>query len=342
MKENGLGADVVSEGELRRALLAGFPPSSIVFAGVGKKEEEIEFGVKNGILCFNVENEEELNIIEKFGRKYKKSITCNLRLNPDVGVKTHSYIKTGKEENKFGIDLATAEKIIKSSKRYKWVKIKGLHFHLGSQIKDVSPFIEAIGKVKKFCLKVNFKPEILDIGGGFGIPYRPDDRVCDISEFGKKICDSLKDFGIKKLIIEPGRFIVGNGGVLIAKVLYVKRRKRKNFIIVDAGMNDLIRPSLYHAYHMILPAKLRKNGKIKADVVGPICETGDYLGKDIEFPSAPEIGDFIVVMGAGAYCFTLSSNYNSRPRPCEILVNGKREKIIREREKYEDLWRGEK
>ena len=341
MKENGLGADVVSEGELKRALLAGFSPSLIVFAGVGKREEEIEFGIKKGIFCFNVENKEEIDIIEKLGKKYKKQIVCNLRLNLDVEVDTHHYVKTAKRENKFGIDLTLAEDILKRRKNYKWARIKGLHFHLGSQIKEVSPFIEAIEKVKNFCYKTGFHPEILDIGGGFGIPYHIDDKVSDISEFGKEICEALKDFGLKRIILEPGRFIVGNSGVLITKVLYLKRRKEKNFLIVDAGMNDLIRPALYQSYHMILPAKLRKKEKIKIDVVGPICETGDYLGKDVEFPCIPQRGDFVVVMSAGAYCFSMSSNYNSRPRAPEILVNGNKMKLIRKREKYENLWMSE-
>ncbi|MGB9677426.1 MAG: diaminopimelate decarboxylase family protein, partial [Candidatus Ratteibacteria bacterium] len=219
MKANGLGADIVSEGELRKALIAGFTPSDIVFAGVGKKEEEIEFAIKKNIFCFNVENEEEIYIIEKIGKKYKRKVSVNLRLNLNIDVDTHHYIKTSKSENKFGIDIDESEKILK--KKFNFVEIKGIHFHLGSQIKEVFPYIKAIEKVKEFCKKNKFNLEILDIGGGFGIPYKPEDKVQPIEKFGGKIYETLKDFNLKTLIIEPGRFIVGNAGVLITKILYI-------------------------------------------------------------------------------------------------------------------------
>ncbi|HOM26312.1 MAG TPA: diaminopimelate decarboxylase [bacterium] len=340
MKANGLGADIVSEGELRRALIAGFSPSDIVFAGVGKKEEEIEFAVKKNIFCFNVENEEELDIIEKFGKKYGKKVVVNLRLNLDIDVDTHHYIKTSKSENKFGIDIDISERILK--KKFNFVEIKGIHFHLGSQIKEVSPYIKAIEKVREFCKKNEFNLEILDIGGGFGIPYKEEDRIQSVEEFGKEIYQTLKDLNLKTLIIEPGRFIVGNAGVLITKVLYVKHKHTKNFIIVDAGMNDLIRPSLYGSYHLIYPLKLKNGKKIKFDIVGPICETGDYLGKDREFPEDIKRNDFLVVMSAGAYGFSMSSNYNTRLRIPEVLVTGKNVKLIRKRETYSYLFKLEK
>ncbi len=340
MKENGLGADVVSEGEIRKALLAGFSPQDIVFAGVGKKEEEIEFAVKKDIFCFNVENEEEIDITEKFGRKYEKKVNVNLRLNLNIDIDTHHYIKTSKSENKFGLDLDTAEKILK--KKYNFVEIKGIHFHLGSQIKEVLPYLKAIEEVKKFCERNKFNPEILDIGGGFGIPYSFDDEITPIEEFGRKIIEKVKDMNIKQLIIEPGRFIVGNSGVIISKILYVKKRKNKNFIIIDAGMNDLIRPSLYGSYHIICPLNLKYGEKAKFDIVGPICETGDYIGKDREFPVDVKRGDYIVIMNAGAYGFSMSSNYNTRLRISEVLVNGEKIKLIRKRETYSYLFNLEK
>ncbi|MCM8833370.1 MAG: diaminopimelate decarboxylase [Candidatus Omnitrophica bacterium] len=340
IKENGLGADVVSEGELRKALIAGFSPSDIVFAGVGKKEGEIAFAIKKNIFCFNVENEEEIEIIERFGQKFKKKVNVNLRLNLDIDIDTHHYIKTSKSENKFGIDLDFAKRILK--KKFNFVEIKGIHFHLGSQIKEVSPYIKAIEKVKEFCRKNKFQPEILDIGGGFGIPYNIVDKIQPIEEFGRKITEELKNFNLKTVILEPGRFIVGNSGVLITKILYVKKKKRKNFIVVDAGMNDLIRPSLYESFHLIYPLCLKEGRKIKFDVVGPICETGDYLGKDREFPEGIKRGDFLVVMSAGAYGFSMSSNYNTRLRTPEVIVKDKEIKMIRKRETYSYLFEPEK
>lgn len=339
MKENGFGADVVSEGELRRALIAGFPSSKIVFAGVGKSEEEIEFAVKKGIFCFNVENEEEIDIIENSGKKYKKEVLCNLRLNLNIDIETHHYIKTSKKETKFGLDLETASKIIR--RKYKYVKIKGFHLHLGSQIKEIYPYLKAIKKVKEFSKNIGFSPEIIDIGGGFGISYSVKDKPVDIKKFGERICKEVKKLGAKLLIIEPGRFIVGNTGILVSRVLYVKKRKGKNFVIIDAGMNDLIRPAFYGSYHLILPEKKNKGKEIKVDIVGPICESGDFLGKDIRVPSNIKRGDLVIIGSAGAYCFSMSSNYNSRRRPCEILVDGKKEIEIRKREKFEDLWKGE-
>lgn len=341
LEENGLGADVVSEGELRRALLTKFRPSTIVFAGVGKKEEEIEFGIKKNIFCFNVENKEELDIIEKFGRKYRKKVTCNLRLNLDVDVDTHHYMKTSKEETKFGIDLELAKKIIKKRENYEWAKIKGFHLHLGSQIKEPSPYLKALEKVKVFSRETGFIPEIIDIGGGFGIPYSPDDKVCPVSQFGKEICNFFENFKVKTVILEPGRFIIGNSSILISKVIYFKERKNKKFLIVDAGMNDLIRPAFYGSYHTILPAIKKRGKKVKADVVGPICETGDFLGKDVEFPCRLKKDDYIVIGSTGAYSFSMSSNYNTRPRPCEVLVGKSKDCLIRKRESFKDLWKDE-
>ncbi|HNS31677.1 MAG TPA: diaminopimelate decarboxylase [bacterium] len=343
MKKFGYGADVVSEGELRRALLAGFKPDSIVFAGVGKKEEEIEYGIRQKINCFNIENEDELSMIEKLGKKLKSKVVCNLRLNLDIDVDTHHYVKTSRKETKFGIDLVKAEEILRRRGNYKYALIKGFHLHLGSQLKDVSPYIKALEKVSEFSKRTGFYPEIIDLGGGFGIAYSTKDKVMDICEFGGRITSAIKSMGVKKLILEPGRFIVGNTAVLLTKVLYVKRRGEKNFIIVDAAMNDLIRPAFYGSHHAILPVavKGRADDTIKADVVGPICETGDYLGKDIDVPAGIKKDDFLVIASAGAYAFSMSSNYNSRLRPCEILVDGGKISVIRKRENYSDLWKSE-
>lgn len=341
LEKEGYGADVVSGGELRGALIAGFAPRKIVFAGVGKTEEEIEFGIKKNIFCFNIENEEELSLVEKYGRKYKKKIVCNLRLNLDIDVDTHHYIKTSKTETKFGIDAPAAEKILKNAGRHKYAQIKGFHLHLGSQLKDVSPYLKALEKVEEFSKKTGFVPEIIDLGGGFGIAYSTNDRVMDISISGGKITAALKKIGIQKLILEPGRFITGNTAVILTKVLYVKKRDTKNFVIVDAAMNDLIRPALYGSRHTILPV-IKKGGggkTMKADIVGPICETGDYLGKDIDVPAGIKRGDLLVIANAGAYSFSMSSNYNSRLKPCEILVDGEKSSVIRKRESYKDLWK---
>ncbi|MCX8082271.1 MAG: diaminopimelate decarboxylase [bacterium] len=342
MKEQGLGADVVSGGELQRAIIAHFPPGKIVFAGVGKKEEEIELGIKKKIFCFNVENEEEIEYIEKYAKKYRKKVICNLRINLDIDVDTHHYIKTSKKETKFGLDIQSASRILKKNRNNRYVEIKGFHLHLGSQLKDVHPYIKALEGVKHFCEEISFKPEIIDLGGGFGVPYSSKDVVRDIKDFGTAIKEKIKDTGVKLLILEPGRYIVANTSVLLCSVLYVKKRQDKNFVITDAGMNDLIRPAFYGSYHSILPYKREKKERyIKADVVGPICETGDYLGKDVDVPAGIKKGDILIIGSAGAYCFSMSSNYNSRPRPCEIMIKGNKDFIIREREDYKDLWKGE-
>ncbi|MBN1444518.1 MAG: diaminopimelate decarboxylase [Candidatus Omnitrophica bacterium] len=341
MKESGLGADVVSGGELRRALLAGFTPGRIVFAGVGKKDDEIELGIKKKIYCFNIENEEEIGLIEKHARRYRrKNVLCSLRLNLDIDVDTHHYVKTSKKETKFGLDVIAAAGIIKKNLRSPYISIKGLHLHLGSQLKDASPYLKALAKVRSFSEDTGFNPEIIDIGGGFGINYSEWDAVKKIEDFGIPITEQVKKIGVKKLILEPGRYIVGNTAVLLTRVLYVKKRPEKNFIITDAGMNDLIRPAFYGSHHGVFPVK-KTDGAIKADIVGPICETGDYLARDAQAPENIKSGDLLAIGSAGAYCFSMSSNYNSRTRPCEVMVDGKKSFIIRKREAYGDLWRGE-
>jgi len=338
--KEGAGLDIVSGGELFRARKAGCPPKRIVYASVGKTEKEIEEAINLGILFFNVESFPELISIQRIAKKLKKSVKVALRINPDVEPKTHKYITTGKLTNKFGIDFATAKKIILSVRNFSHVKIAGVHIHIGSQITTAEAFVAAITKVIKFIeqlKKDRIYIEYLNIGGGLGIIYNQE-KPQTAQEFADEILPLLKKSGLK-IIMEPGRFIVGNAGILVAKVIYIKNTPKKKFIIVDAGMNDLIRPALYGAYHNIIAlTKVMKSEK--ADVVGPICESGDFLAKDRMLPKVKE-GDYLVVMSAGAYGFSMSSNYNSRRKAAEVLVSNKRVSLIRKRDTYQDLIRNE-
>lgn len=338
----GAGLDIVSGGELYRASKAGCDPKRIVYASVGKKPEEIMDAIWKGILLFNVESEPELARINKIAHSLKKKVACALRVNPDVEAHTHHYITTGKSENKFGLDFKTAAKIFKNYKKYPNVDICGVHIHIGSQITESSPFEEAIKKTLKFIDANKISLKFFNIGGGLGIIYSKETPQTAMA-FAYKVVPLLKGRNFK-LILEPGRFIAGNSGVLVTKALYIKQNPSgKMFAIVDAGMNDLIRPSLYSAYHEIVPVV--KNGKtakkLKYDIVGPICESGDFLAKDRTLPEVKQ-GDLLCVMGAGAYGFTMSSNYNSRPRVPEIMVSGKKVNLVRERETYSDLVKLEK
>lgn len=338
----GAGLDIVSGGELFRALKIGCSPRKIVYASVGKTEKEIEEAVKKGILFFNVESLPELELINRVARKLNKPANVAIRINPDVEPKTHKYITTGKLTNKFGIDLKSARSILLMRKAFSNLRILGLHIHIGSQITEPSPYIAAINKVALFIgslKKDGIILEYLNIGGGLGIVYDKESPQT-AKRFAQKVVPLLKKTGLK-IIMEPGRFIAGNAGILVAKVLYIKNTPKKKFIIVDAGMNDLIRPSLYSAHHNILPLSHANRGKKeKADVVGPICESGDFFAKDRVLPELKE-GDFIAIMGSGAYGFSMSSNYNSRRRAEEIMVLRDKVFIIRKREDYEDLTRNE-
>jgi len=335
----GSGLDIVSGGELHRARLVNTPPERIVYAGVGKRKDEIIDAIRSGILFFNVESPEELALINKCAKKMKKKVNIAIRINPDVDVSTHKYIITGKGETKFGVDFKTAKEIFRTSWKYRNTNIRGVHIHVGSQILNAEPFQNAIKKVLKFLNGNKIFVEYLNIGGGLGIVYsmeKPETAM----RFAKKILPLLKKSGLK-LILEPGRFISGNSGIMVTRVLFRKKTGRKRFLIVDSGMNDLIRPSLYEAYHTIVPvAKSEKAKKVKYDVVGPICETGDFLAKDRMLPALNQ-GDLLAVMGAGAYGYTMSSNYNSRPRAAEVMVSGNRFFVAKERETYKDLARGE-
>lgn len=342
--KQGSGVDIVSGGELFRALKAGANPKKIVYSGVGKKEDEIEYALKTGILMFNVESPEELRAINKIAGRLKKKARFAIRVNPDVDPKTHPYISTGLKKNKFGIETNQAIKeYVYAKNNLKNVIPIGVDCHIGSQITQISPFVDAIKKTKNLIAmirKQGIDIKYLDMGGGLGITYDKE-APPHPSRYGKVVCDETKGLGLT-LIFEPGRAMVGNAGILAVKVLYTKQGIKKNFIIVDAGMNDLARPSLYGSYHAIKPVvKNNSRGEIIADVVGPICESGDFFAKDRELP-AFKSGDLMAIMSAGAYGFSMSSNYNSRPRACEVMVNGNKFSIIRERETYKDLIRGEK
>ncbi len=339
--KNGAGLDVVSGGELYRARLTGVSPKKVVYAGVGKRRDEIEEAVRFGILFFNFESEEELEEIQRAASALKKKVNVAVRVNPDVIPKTHAYIATGKGETKFGLDFETAHKIFNSRWRYPNLNIRGVHIHIGSQILNAQPFQNAIEKVLDFLKRYKIEIDYFNIGGGLGIIYSIENPQTAKS-FARKVIPLLKRSGLK-IILEPGRFISGNSGILVTKILYTKMTPRKKFLIVDSGMSELIRPSLYAAYHKIMPLTLREDSietSEKVDIVGPICESGDFLGKDRLVPRLVK-GDLLAVMSAGAYGFTMSSNYNSRPRPAEVMVIGKSFYVIRRQETYRDLVHGE-
>ena len=338
---NGAGLDIVSGGELYRAKLAGVNPKKVVYAGVGKKREEINEAIKFGILFFNVESEEELDEIARAAASLKKTVNIAIRINPDVIPKTHHYVATGKGESKFGLDFETAHKIFNSRWRYPNLNIRGIHIHIGSQVLNAEPFTTAIKKVLEFLKDCRVEVDHFNIGGGLGIVYSMENPQTAKS-FAGSILPLLKKSRLK-IILEPGRFISGNSGILVTKVLYTKRTPRKTFVIVDGGMSDLIRPSLYEAYHKIVPVSVGEDASStaeKVDIVGPICETGDFLGKDRYLPHMPK-DSLVAVMGTGAYGFTMSSNYNSRPRGAEVMVIGNKFYVVKRAENYKDLVRGE-
>ncbi len=341
--KEGAGADIVSGGELFRALRAGIDPRKIVYAGVGKRRDEIEYAIKVGILMFNVESTEELLALDRAAKEMHARARIALRVNPDIDPKTHAYISTGLKENKFGIPIEQALECYQTAMKLSSVEVVGIHQHIGSQITEVQPFVDALEKLLGFVKELKAAGvtiRYINIGGGLGITYK-DETPPLPAELAKAIQPLLKGAGCT-LVLEPGRSIVGNAGILVTSALYHKDSGEKRFLIVDAGMNDLIRPSLYEAYHDIIP--VIQDGSAKKgvfDVVGPICESGDFLAKDREMPSI-EQGGLIAVMGAGAYGFSMSSSYNSRPRVAEVLVHGADYFVVRERETYSDLIRGEK
>ncbi|MBI3128595.1 MAG: diaminopimelate decarboxylase [Candidatus Tectomicrobia bacterium] len=339
----GGGLDIVSGGELFRGLKAGAPADRVVFAGVGKSDEELAYALEQGVLMFNVESEEELANIEAVAARMGKRARVAIRVNPDVDPATHPYISTGMKKSKFGIDITKARAQYRAAAGMPHLEPCGVHCHIGSQITQSSPFVEAVEKVASLVRALRADGHdirYLNLGGGLGITYR-DEAPPLPSDYAGAILPAVKNLGCT-LIFEPGRVIVGNAGVLVTKVLYAKSKEEKRFVIIDAGMNDLIRPALYESYQEALPVEeaAARRPRHKSDLVGPVCESGDYLAKDRQLPEYRR-GDLIAIMSAGAYGFAMSSNYNSRPRPPEILVRGEEYHIIRRRESYDDLILGE-
>ncbi len=337
----GGGMDIVSGGELYRALKAGVEPNKIVYSGVGKQTEDLEYALRSDILMFNAESPLEILKLNEISGRLSKKARITIRVNPDVDPKTHPYISTGLRENKFGIDIDDALEQYSLAANLENLEISGVSCHIGSQLTQVSPFVDALGKLNGLIgeleeagIKINY----LDLGGGLGITYDREEPPHP-REYAAAIKKGLRTSDLT-LILEPGRVIMGNGGILVTKVLYTKPAREKMFFIVDAAMNDLMRPCLYDSYHMIQPVKKADREKVKADIVGPICESGDFFAKGREIESCRQ-GELLAIMSAGAYGFSMASNYNSRPRACEVMVKGDRFYTIRERETFEDLVKGE-
>ncbi len=339
----GAGLDIVSSGELERGLRAGADPKKIVFAGVGKTAGEIASALRAGIRMFNIESEAEAEAIAEVARKIKKPATAALRINPDVDASTHHYITTGKKENKFGIPFRAARHVFARVSKLRGLKLTGLHCHIGSQIMKPTAYVEALGRVIELLdalRKAGHEIRSINLGGGFGIDYEGGRTPMNVKSLAEQLIPLIRPLHVD-LIFEPGRSIAGSAGYLLTKVQYVKPGEAKSFAIVDGAMNDLIRPSLYSAYHRIVPVgAVRRGKKAKYDIVGPVCESGDFLGKDREFVSL-KAGDMLLVCDAGAYGMAMASNYNSRPRPAEVLVRGNRHHLIRQRESVSDLVAGE-
>ncbi|HQO81033.1 MAG TPA: diaminopimelate decarboxylase [Deltaproteobacteria bacterium] len=341
MARHGLGADVVSGGELYRALKSGVPGEKIVYSGVGKTTGEIEMAIAAGIMMFNIESEQELEVINECAGTLEKKAPISIRVNPDVDPMTHPYISTGMRENKFGIDVEASLAQYLKARDMENIEIVGIDCHIGSQLTDLSPFIDAVQRLKMLINRLKdhgIELKYLDLGGGLGITYS-DEEPPHPRDYVRAVLDAVGPLGLK-VIFEPGRVIVGNAGILVTSVLYRKQTGNKTFIVVDAGMSDLIRPSLYGAYHDIRPLEDKPEAREKVDVVGPICESGDFLAKNRDLPMLGR-GDMIAVMSAGAYGFTMASNYNSRPKPPEVLVDGTRYYVVLKRQSYEDLVLGE-
>ncbi|MFK7909847.1 MAG: diaminopimelate decarboxylase [Akkermansiaceae bacterium] len=358
LADEGSGFDIVSGGELRRVIEAGGDPGKCTFAGVGKTREEIEYALTEEIYCFNAESEEEVAFISQVASELGKTAPVAFRVNPNVDAKTHKYISTGKSENKFGVDFEVIEEAYARAAALPNISLRGLQMHIGSQLTSLQPFIEAVEKVSPLAtkLKETYGIEFFSIGGGVGIVYDPalesgkdqwwteqdeDKKPLTIEQYAEGVVPVLKKTGLK-ILLEPGRYIAGNAGVLITRCLYEKKGSAKTFRIVDAGMNDLIRPALYEGHHEIVPLKAPSDGKTTTvDVVGPVCETGDFFCQDRELPDF-EPGEAIALLSAGAYGFVMASNYNSRSLPVEILVDGADARVIRPRQTMDDILASEK
>ena len=355
LAEAGAGFDIVSGGELFRAFKAGGDLGKCTFAGVGKRREEIEYALDRVVYSFNVESEAELDYINEIASAKSQRAPIALRVNPDVAAETHAYISTGKSENKFGIALDRAAQIYERASKMPGVAIRGVQMHIGSQITEAKPFAAAIEKVAPLVreLKSKYRIQFFSIGGGMGIIYRRalesgsgtwwhehdgEPSAFSVRDYANTIAPPLRELGIR-VLVEPGRFLVGNAGVLLTRVLYIKETAQRKFAIIDAGMNDLIRPALYESYHQIVPVvqpSMSRNKTEKMDIVGPVCESGDFFAQDREMPELRP-GDLLAVMSAGAYGFVMASNYNSRPLPAEALVRGDQVMPIRKRQTVEDL-----
>ena len=352
LAQQGCSFDVTSGGELFRALQAGGDPKKIIYAGVGKTDDEIREGIDAGIAAFNIESEAEIENVDRVARAMNKTAIGALRINPDVDPKTHRYTTTGKKETKFGVDIERAERVFEAFRSLKHLRLAGLHMHIGSPVYGIEPYVDAVTKINALIDRLTargHKIEWFDLGGGFGVNYERPDQALPVTEHAKALLPLIQGKPYK-VALEPGRYIAGNAGILLTRVLYRKTGGEKRFVIVDAGMNDLIRPVLYESFHFIWPAKPQAAGNVPTvrdrsmqpsegeivDVVGPICESGDFLAKDRALPTTKR-GDLLAIFTAGAYGFAMSSNYNNRPRVPEVLVDGDSFKVIRKRETYEDL-----
>jgi diaminopimelate decarboxylase len=338
----GAGADIVSGGELHRALSAGMDPGRIVYSGVGKREDEIRAALKAGILLFNMESSQELEAINRIAGRMKKKAPVALRINPDIDARTHPYISTGLKKNKFGINIERALEDYRRAQELPHLEVMGAACHIGSQITEVEPFVAALERLKELIERLKGQGigiRYLDLGGGLGIQY-DQEAPPHPKEYGGRLLQHLQGLDVT-LILEPGRVLVGNAGVLLTRVLYRKQTPTKTFVVVDAGMNDLIRPALYEAHHALQPVVKRRGKAVEVDVVGPVCESSDVLARARPLV-LPRQGELYAVMSAGAYGMSMASNYNSRLRPAEVLVDGEAWRVVREREKPEDLWRGER
>jgi len=352
----GAGFDVVSEGELRRVIAAGGDPAKCVFAGVGKTDQEIRYALRQGIYSFNVESEPELLRIDRIARSLKKKAPIAVRVNPNVDAGTHAKITTGTYADKFGIAFEQIEGLYARATKLKNIRLHGLQMHIGSQLTNVKPFEKAIRKMLPLVAKMKEAHDLkfFSIGGGLGIMYqqalasgsaawwkKPEAKgILTPASYAATVLPLLSQLKGLKILLEPGRFIAGNAGILVTRVEYVKRTGKKNFVIVDAAMNDLIRPAFYDSFHEIVPLNKKGGKHIPSDVVGPICESGDYFCKDRSLPKVDE-GDCLALLSAGAYGFAMSSNYNTRPMAAEVLVNGSKSALVRRRQTHEELWAGE-
>jgi len=335
----GSGFDIVSQGELERVLAAGGQANRCVFSGVAKTKQEIKRALEVGVRCFNVESASELDRIEAIAKSLNTQAPISIRVNPNVDAKTHPYISTGLKENKFGVDIDDAMDLYQRAQDSEYLNVQGLDCHIGSQITEVSPFLDALDKVLTLVEQLNkngIEITHLDLGGGVGIVY-DDERTIDIKAYVEAM---IAKVGNIEIILEPGRAVVGNAGIFITKVEFLKQNSEHSFAIIDGAMNDLLRPSFYNAYHQVLPVNENSNGiQASWDLVGPICETGDFLAKDRDLSLSQ--GDYLALMSAGAYGFTMSSNYNSRPRVAEVMVDGDQHHLVRERETIQDLFYNE-